>query len=65
MIRTVDKINGFIIQKVVNSKKRVLIGYQVMKEGEHDAAKILRFAHLSSARLAAHNNGAATFVSQR
>lgn len=63
MLRTVDRINGFLIQKVL-TPKRVLLGYQLVPENEHDASKVQRFAHLSTARLEAHKRGSSKFVQE-
>jgi hypothetical protein len=51
-LRIVDKINGHHIQKVITPKGKTL-GYQVVREGDHDSSHVQRFARLSSAREAA------------
>ena len=65
MLRTVDRINGFVIQKVT-TPTRVLLGYQIVPENMKvfDSSLVKRFAHLSTARVEAHKLGSAEFVQE-
>ena len=54
MLRTIDRVNGFFIQKITDQKGKV-IRYQICPQGERDASKVKSFDHLFQARMAAQN----------